>query len=257
MKSSMSTSSGKGSRVASAAINNVIDLCDDNVFDELTTNNRKQQQQQQQHLKNKKNTSSTLGNNDIIDLYNDDDDDDNDDDDDDNSQQSCRKKRRKQPATEASAANRRRIARHREVSVDLTVDPSQIKLNPSEARFASYLKALGPFRVEFLSGTDGERFLKSHSFGTTSTGITKTYGGRYADNNSSTTTTNVRKLHRELVQYAFNLPATPQGSIFVRVNENRLDLARVLITGKFVYTAGHFFNFLFGFIYWYQISYHD
>jgi hypothetical protein len=238
MKSSMSTSSGKGSRVASAAINNVIDLCDDNDDDELTTNNRKQQQQQ--HLKHKKNTSSTLGNNDIIDLYNDDDDD---DDGNNNIQQTCRKKRSKQPPTDASSAKCRRIARHREVSVDLTVDPSKIKLNPSEARFASYLKALGPFRVEFLSGTDGERFIKSHSFGTTSSGKTKTYGGRYADNNSSssssssTTTTNVRKLHKELVQYAFNLPATPQGSIFVRVHENRLDLARVLITGEL--SSGH------------------
>jgi len=54
---------------------------------------------------------------------------------------------------------------------------------------------------------------------------------------------NVRVLHREYVNYASNLPVTPEGSIFVRVPENRLDLPRVLITGPHdtPYSNGLFF----------------
>uniref|UniRef100_A0A6V0BH00 UBC core domain-containing protein n=1 Tax=Pseudo-nitzschia australis TaxID=44445 RepID=A0A6V0BH00_9STRA len=54
---------------------------------------------------------------------------------------------------------------------------------------------------------------------------------------------NVRKLHREYINYASNLPVTSEGSIFVRVPEDRLDLPRVLITGPHdtPYSNGLFF----------------
>ena len=95
-------------------------------------------------------------------------------------------------------------------------------LTPEEQRFAAYKQSLGPLRMEFLSETDGEAFLKTHSFAASNS---------KAKTASKAQTSKVRQLHRELVQYALDLPATPQGAIFVRADESRLDLVRVLITG--------------------------
>lgn len=86
--------------------------------------------------------------------------------------------------------------------------------SPQEAHRASYFQALGPMRMEFISGGG----LKFHAFQSEKA----TAGGR---KNSS-------KLQREYLEYALNLPVTSQASIFVRVGEARLDLVRALITGE-------------------------
>jgi len=54
---------------------------------------------------------------------------------------------------------------------------------------------------------------------------------------------NVRSLHREYMSFGKNLPVSPEGAIFVRVPEHRLDLPRVLITGPHgtPYANGLFF----------------
>lgn len=129
-----------------------------------------------------------------------------------------------------------------------------------ELKVASYRSSLGPLRMVFVpSGV-----LKNHTF---ANGVSKTgyfysnssyvggpgggggrggHGGAHATggrgrgrgssssaastmNNSSTV--HIRKLHREYIEYALNLPAIPQGAIFCRVGESRLDLCRVLMTG--------------------------
>jgi hypothetical protein len=107
--------------------------------------------------------------------------------------------------------------------IDITGNTVAGIQTPEEQRYAAYKQALGPLRMEFLSGNDGESFLKTHSF-----------GNRAIINSKNTVRAQmikIRCLHRELVQYAIDLPATPQGSIFVRADESRINLVRVLITG--------------------------
>ncbi|KAG7360473.1 ubiquitin-conjugating enzyme [Nitzschia inconspicua] len=123
-----------------------------------------------------------------------------------------RKKRRKQNhSTSAALVD----------AIDMTRGTAVPNQTPIERQFAAYKQHLGPLRMEFLSGTDGDEFLKTHAFSHMSS----------PKNSSKVQTSKIRQLHRELVQYALDLPATPQGSIFVRANESRLDLVRVLITG--------------------------
>jgi hypothetical protein len=111
-------------------------------------------------------------------------------------------------------------------AIDMTSGSSPKAQTFEEQRFAAYKQNLGPHRMEFLSDTDGEEFLKSHTFAKTINNNDK------YKKTSRVQLIKIRKLHRELVQYALDLPATPQGSIFVRVDESRLDLVRALITGK-------------------------
>jgi hypothetical protein len=109
-------------------------------------------------------------------------------------------------------------------AIDITGNAVATIQTLEEQRCVAYKETLGPLRMVFLSGTDGKALLKSHSFRNTA-----------IDNSSKNTgrvhTTKIRNLHRELVQYAFDLPAMPQGSIFVRADESRIHMLRVLITG--------------------------
>ncbi|KAL3921596.1 MAG: hypothetical protein SGILL_002668 [Bacillariaceae sp.] len=126
---------------------------------------------------------------------------------------SRQRKKRKPNPNAASMANVEAIDMTGDVSV------ASLKQTPEEKLLAEYKQTLGPLRMEFVSEQNADAFLKTHTYSTkngsgTSMGQIKT-----------------RKWHRELVQYAINLPITPQGSVFVRVHESRLDLVRTMITG--------------------------
>ncbi|GAX26100.1 baculoviral IAP repeat-containing protein 6 [Fistulifera solaris] len=73
-----------------------------------------------------------------------------------------------------------------------------------------YKQALGPIRMEFVP-----EFNPKHKFAET------------LQNPTMKTT----KLYQELLEYQLSLPVHPSSSIFVRVQESRLDLIRVAITG--------------------------
>jgi len=74
----------------------------------------------------------------------------------------------------------------------------------------AYKSALGPLRMEFVS-----EFQSPHAFAN--------------DRRSSTFET--QRVYQELLEYKINLPVQTSSSIFVRVQESRLDLLRILITG--------------------------
>lgn len=133
-----------------------------------------------------------------------------------------RKKRKHNPASVAAlaAASVDAIDMTGSTTAATTVSTT----TPEERRFASYKEKLGPLRMEFLSGTDADDFLKTHSFAANP--------GNKGKQSSKVQTSKMRQLYRELAQYALDLPATPQGAIFVRAAESRLDLVRVLITGE-------------------------
>jgi ubiquitin-protein ligase len=128
----------------------------------------------------------------------------------------------------APARKKRRKHTHNAVSmaqveaIDMTGSSAaaSLKQTPEEKRLAEYKQILGPVRMEFVSDENGDAFLKTHSFNADDSSGEKSMGQ-----------IKTRKWHSELVQYAINLPVTPQGSIFVRVHESRLDLVRALITG--------------------------
>lgn len=131
--------------------------------------------------------------------------------------QSRRKKRKKIEGADSATAG---VAAD---AIDMTGnDPTPVQ-TAEEQQIALYKQKLGPLRVEFVCGDDGDAFLKTHSFG-------NQLGGAHT---SRVQMSKIRSLHSELVQYSFNLPALPQGSIFVRANESRLDLVRVLMTGEY------------------------
>ncbi|GAX26089.1 baculoviral IAP repeat-containing protein 6 [Fistulifera solaris] len=73
-----------------------------------------------------------------------------------------------------------------------------------------YKQSLGPIRMEFVSD-----FNPKHKF-----------AGTLRNPTMKTT-----KLYQELLEYQLSLPVHAQSSIFVRVQESRLDLLRVAITG--------------------------
>ena len=77
-----------------------------------------------------------------------------------------------------------------------------------------YRQALGPVRMEFLSGDWPGK--APHAF---------------AKERSQSSSSNRRALAHELVEYQLNLPVHWSSSIFCRVVEARSDLLRVLITG--------------------------
>jgi hypothetical protein len=116
-------------------------------------------------------------------------------------------------------------------AIDITGNTVAAIQTSEERRCVTYKQTLGPLRMEFLSGTDGEVFVKSHSFGTT----TRNSGSK---STVRVQMSKIRTLHRELVQYAFDLPASPQGSIFVRADESHINLLRVLITGAYNWMTG-------------------
>ena len=77
-----------------------------------------------------------------------------------------------------------------------------------------YRQALGPVRMEFLSGDWPGK--APHAF---------------AKERSQASSSNRRTLAHELLEYQLNLPVHWSSSIFCRVVEARSDLLRVLITG--------------------------
>jgi hypothetical protein len=126
-----------------------------------------------------------------------------DDGDDSKSVTSVNKKRRGRPKRDDSIA-----AAGEGQSVALVLD--QLDVNTPASR---YLQEIGPLRMSFV-----EEFAAPthHSFSSQSEHVTL----------------NSRDLYQEFVEYQLNLPVAPPSSILVRVQESRLDLVRVLITGK-------------------------
>lgn len=84
-----------------------------------------------------------------------------------------------------------------------------------------YRQAVGPHRFSFISS-----WTSAHQFAATKSShrIPKT-------------------LYNELLEFQLNLPIAKNSSIFIRVDESRLDLLRCLITGPFEtpYSLGCFF----------------
>jgi hypothetical protein len=99
-----------------------------------------------------------------------------------------------------------------------------------DALAASYLQSLGPMRIDFVSGNPNSKTDR-----TTTTGG----GGGLPFHSFLTTPASIklrkdaRTLRKELIEYMLNLPITKHGSIFVRVEESRLDLIRAMITGEY------------------------
>jgi hypothetical protein len=80
---------------------------------------------------------------------------------------------------------------------------------------ASYRRLLGPLRFNFV-----DRFCGAHAF------ITQTQHAKLKAAN----------IYREFLEYKLNLPIELSSSIFVRTLESRLDIARALITGMYIYS---------------------
>jgi len=114
-----------------------------------------------------------------------------------------RRKRQKSNAVAGSAvpANVEAI----EIGVDGCVDGDEGSMTLSGV----YRQALGPLRFEFVD------CLSKHSFAST----------------AQNTRLDTAKIYKELIEYQLNLPIELSSSVFIRVVDVRLDLARALITG--------------------------
>jgi hypothetical protein len=88
--------------------------------------------------------------------------------------------------------------------------PEDLELMSVMDQTEHYRKAMGPLRFDLVSD------LKGHSFA----------------NFKLDSRLDTRRLFKELTAYKTSLPLEHGSSIFVRAIENRLDLLRVLITGK-------------------------
>lgn len=89
---------------------------------------------------------------------------------------------------------------------------------PPEESDTAYLRALGPVRMDFVAEWKG--------------GAAGGSDHAYAAANAPAR--KMRCLYRELLEYQLNLPVAAASSVFVRAQESRLDLLRVLITGACV-----------------------
>jgi hypothetical protein len=104
--------------------------------------------------------------------------------------------------------------------------------SPDDVLETAYRQALGPVRMNFCATWKARRSSNSSSI-TTGGGVCGGQEHTYHASREPVQKAQQRTLYKELLEYKLNLPISSSSSIFVRVQESRLDLLRVLITGMY------------------------